>query len=163
MSNMNLVIVWILILGFLTPTQAVEPDEILSEPALEERARELSAKLRCLVCQNQSIDDSDAPLAKDLRILVRQKLVEGSSNVEVLDFVVSKYGEFVLLQPRFALHTLLLWLLPPIIVLIGILTIILRYKLQQKYPLANSEAGLTTEEELKLKQVLDNDAKTNSN
>ena len=101
-----------MLLSFLYSAYAVTPDEVLDDPILEERARELSAKLRCLVCQNQSIDDSDAPLAKDLRVLVRQKLVEGNSDLEVLEFVVSKYGEFVLLQPRFAVHTLMLWILP---------------------------------------------------
>ena len=88
--------------------------------------------LRCLVCQNQSIDDSDAPLAKDLRILVRQKLIEGNSNNEVLDFVVSKYGEFVLLQPKFGSHTLVLWTLPPIIFLAGIFTVILIFHRNHK-------------------------------
>ena len=86
----------------VTPASAVEPDEVLKDPALEERARVISRDLRCLVCQNQSIDDSDAPLAKDLRVLVRERLQKGESNSQVIDFVVSRYGEFVLLKPRFA-------------------------------------------------------------
>ena len=94
------------------PAQAVQPDEIVSDPVIETRARALSAGLRCLVCQNQSIDDSDAPLARDLRILVRERLKAGDSDGEVRDFLVARYGEFVLLRPPFGWHTLLLWLTP---------------------------------------------------
>ena len=101
------------------PALAVQPDEILKDPALESRARTLSQELRCMVCQNQSIDDSDAPLAKDLRVLVRERLTAGDSDIQVIDFLVSRYGEFVLLKPRFSMHTLLLWLAPFAIVLIG--------------------------------------------
>lgn len=100
------------------PVAAVQPDEILQDQALEHRARELSAGFRCLVCQNQSIDDSDAPLAKDLRVLVRERLKAGDSDEQVRDFVVARYGEFVLLKPPFTLHTLLLWL-SPLIILAG--------------------------------------------
>jgi cytochrome c-type biogenesis protein CcmH len=91
---------------------AVQPDEVLSDAELEARARALSADLRCLVCQNQSIDDSDAPLARDLRLLVRERLVAGDSDAQVIDFLVARYGEFVLLKPRFAMHTLVLWIGP---------------------------------------------------
>ena len=91
---------------------AVQPDEVLSDAELEARARAISADLRCLVCQNQSIDDSEAPLARDLRLLVRERLVAGDSDEEVVDFLVDRYGEFVLLQPRFAVHTLVLWIGP---------------------------------------------------
>ena len=91
---------------------AVQPDEVLSDAELEARARAISVDIRCLVCQNQSIDDSDAPLARDLRLLVRERLVAGDSDGEVVDYLVDRYGEFVLLQPRFGLHTLLLWLGP---------------------------------------------------
>ncbi len=93
---------------------AVQPDEIMSDPALESRARDLSRELRCMVCQNQSIDDSDAPLARDLRLLVRERIAAGDSDARVMDFLVARYGEFVLLKPRFESHTLLLWLLPPL-------------------------------------------------
>src|ERR1041385_4091263 len=96
------------------PALAVTPDEILKDPALEARARHLSQELRCMVCQNQSIDDSEAPLAHDLRVLVRDRLKAGDSDPQVLDFLVARYGEFVLLKPRFELRTLLLWTLPPI-------------------------------------------------
>jgi cytochrome c-type biogenesis protein CcmH len=99
---------------------AVQPDEVLKDPALEARARALSADLRCLVCQNQSIDDSDAPLAKDLRLLVRERLVAGDSDRGVLDFIVARYGEFVLLRPVIAPHTLLLWAAPFLALLAGI-------------------------------------------
>jgi cytochrome c-type biogenesis protein CcmH len=95
-----------------SPALAVQPDEILKDPVLESRARTLSQELRCMVCQNQSIDDSDAPLAKDLRVLVRERLTAGDTDNQVIDFLVTRYGEFVLLKPRFSPHTLLLWLAP---------------------------------------------------
>ncbi len=101
------------------PAHAVQPDEILPDPALEQRARELSAELRCMVCQNQSIDDSNAPLARDLRLLVRERLVAGDSDEEVLSFLVDRYGEFVLLKPSFSGHTLLLWLAAPAVLIAG--------------------------------------------
>jgi len=104
----------------ILPVHAVQPDEILDDPKLEERARDLSAGLRCLVCQNQSIDDSDAPLARDLRLLVRERLEAGDSNDEVLDYVVGRYGEFVLLKPPFGMHTIALWVAPLIVLLLGI-------------------------------------------
>jgi cytochrome c-type biogenesis protein CcmH len=92
---------------------AVQPDEMLKDSALESRARDLSRELRCMVCQNQSIDDSEAPLARDLRLLVRERLTKGDSDQQVLSFLVSRYGEFVLLRPPLEWHTLLLWGLPP--------------------------------------------------
>ncbi len=98
---------------------AVTPDEMLKDPALEARARDLSGELRCMVCQNQSIDDSEAPLAKDLRLLVRERLTEGDSDQQVLDFLVARYGEFVLLKPTFEWHNLLLWGLPPMALIVG--------------------------------------------
>ncbi len=102
-----------------TPAFAVQPDEILKDPVLEARARALSQELRCMVCQNQSIDDSDAPLARDLRILVRERLVAGDSDAQLTDFLVARYGEFVLLRPRLSWHTALLWSAPFVVVLIG--------------------------------------------
>ena len=93
---------------------AVQPDEIMSDPAKESRARDLSRELRCMVCQNQSIDDSEAPLARDLRLLVRERIEAGDSDTQVIDFLVARYGEFVLLKPRFKPQTLLLWLVPPL-------------------------------------------------
>ena len=115
-----------LLAALLAPTSAlaVQPDEILKDPALEARARDLSRELRCMVCQNQSIDDSDAPLARDLRLLVRERLTKGDSDSQVLDFLVARYGEFVLLKPPLELHTLLLWGLPPVALLAGMLALV---------------------------------------
>jgi cytochrome c-type biogenesis protein CcmH len=98
---------------------AVQPDEVLKDPTLERRAREISAGLRCMVCQNQSIDDSDAQLAKDLRLLVRERLSAGDSNEQVEDYLVQRYGEFVLLKPAFGSHTLVLWLAPALVLALG--------------------------------------------
>jgi cytochrome c-type biogenesis protein CcmH len=103
---------------------AVTPDEILDDPQLERRARAISAELRCMVCQNQSIDDSDADLAKDLRVLVRDRLVAGDTNDEVFAYVVSRYGEFVLLRPRFSVNTALLWGAPILVLILGSAAII---------------------------------------
>ena len=109
----------LLVLLTALPALAVNPDEVLDDPALEARAREISANLRCLVCQNQSIDDSDADLARDLRVLVRERLVAGDSNVEATQYVVDRYGEFVLLNPVVAPHTMLLWAAAPLVLLVG--------------------------------------------
>ena len=103
---------------------AVQPDEIMPDPAKESRARDLSRELRCMVCQNQSIDDSEAPLARDLRLLVRERIAAGDSDAQVLDFLVARYGEFVLLKPRLEAHTLLLWLLPPLALVGGGLALV---------------------------------------
>jgi cytochrome c-type biogenesis protein CcmH len=111
------------LLPILSPALAVQPDEVLADPVLEARARALSKELRCMVCQNQSIDDSDAPLARDLRILVRERIEAGDTDQRVIDFLVVRYGEFVLLKPRFSRHTALLWLGPATIVLIGALAL----------------------------------------
>jgi cytochrome c-type biogenesis protein CcmH len=100
-------------IAFAAPAYAVQPDEIMSDPGQESRARDLSRELRCMVCQNQSIDDSEAPLARDLRLLVRERIAAGDSDAQVMDFLVARYGEFVLLKPRLNSHTWLLWLLPP--------------------------------------------------
>ena len=109
----------IVLLALWTPALAVQPDEMLKDPVLEARARALSQELRCMVCQNQSIDDSDAPLARDLRILVRERLSAGDSDRQVIDFLVARYGEFVLLKPRLSWHTALLWLAPFAVIVIG--------------------------------------------
>src|SRR5262247_928230 len=102
---------------------AVQPDEILPDATLEARARALSHELRCMVCQNQSIDDSDAPLARDLRVLVRERLTAGDSDRQVIDFLVARYGEFVLLKPVFAWHTAILWAMPGVLLLGGALVL----------------------------------------
>jgi len=101
------------------PALAVRPDEMLADPALESRARAISAGLRCLVCQNQSIEDSDAELARDLRLIVRERLTAGDTDKQTVDFVVARYGEYVLLNPVMAPHTLLLWFATPIVLLVG--------------------------------------------
>ena len=120
----------ILILFFLLANaglvQAVQPDEVLNDTALEARARNLSRELRCMVCQNQSIDDSEAPLARDLRLLVRERLSKGDSDQQVLDFLVSRYGAFVLLRPPLEKHTLLLWGLPPLVLIVGLIWLLVR-------------------------------------
>lgn len=118
-SRIAIIFALIMSLCVITPGWAVEPSEVLKDPALEARARSLSAELRCLVCQNQSIDDSNAQLAKDLRILVRERLSAGDSDKEVMDFIVARYGEFVLLRPRFGLHTFILWFGPLFILLLA--------------------------------------------
>lgn len=104
----------------LSPALAVEPDEILSDPVLEQRAREVSKGLRCVVCQNQSIDESNADLARDMRLLVRDRIKAGDSNQQVVDFMVSSYGDYVLLDPPFKASTLVLWLGPVLIVLFAV-------------------------------------------
>ncbi|PCJ75450.1 MAG: cytochrome C biogenesis protein CcdA [Rhodobacteraceae bacterium] len=107
------------ILMLATPLMAVQPDEILEDPVMEARAREISKGLRCLVCRNENIDDSDAELARDLRLLVRERLVVGDTDQEVEDFVVDRYGEYVLLMPVFNLSNAILWFAGPILLLIG--------------------------------------------
>jgi cytochrome c-type biogenesis protein CcmH len=122
---MNLLRSLVLALLLMTPALAVGPDEILPDPVLEQRARDISAGLRCLVCQNQSIDDSDADLARDLRILVRERLVAGDSDAAVQQFVVDRYGEYVLLNPRLGAHTILLWIAAPVLLFAGLVTLVL--------------------------------------
>lgn len=125
---------------------AVSPDEVLADPALEQRARDISEGLRCLVCQNQSIDDSDADLARDLRVLVRERLVAGDSNAEVEQYIVDRYGEYVLLNPRLNTHTILLWAAAPALLLVGLgLLLFARRRLP-----AEPAAGLTAEEQAAL-------------
>jgi cytochrome c-type biogenesis protein CcmH len=133
----------------LSPAVAVQPDEQLADPALEERARDISAGLRCMVCQNQSIDDSNAPLARDLRLLVRERLTEGDSNEDVRDYLLARYGDFVLLKPRFAPYTLILWLTPAVVLLIGAVVALQRFR----RPAAGTEA-LSHEEEEELSRIL---------
>jgi cytochrome c-type biogenesis protein CcmH len=117
-------------LVMLGPTQAVQPDEVLKDPILEGRARDLSRELRCMVCQNQSIDDSEAPLARDLRLLVRERLTKGDSDQQALDFLVSRYGQFVLLKPPLEWHTLLLWGLPPVALIAGLIGLLIKARRQ---------------------------------
>jgi cytochrome c-type biogenesis protein CcmH len=134
------------------PAHAVEPDEVLQDRALEARAREISEGLRCLVCQNQSIDDSGAPLAKDLRLLVRERLKAGDSNQQIVDFIVARYGEFVLLKPRFETHTLVLWLATPAVFLVALLIIALAYRCRRTE--AQNPVPLSVAEKRRLKRLL---------
>lgn len=118
---------WIIFaLGF--PAFAVNPSEMLANPVLEARARDISRNLRCLVCQNQSIDDSDADLAHDLRVLVRERLTAGDTNAQAVQYIVDRYGEFVLLKPRFVLHNLVLWIAAPTIFLLGLIALIFKIR-----------------------------------
>ncbi|EAV46002.1 cytochrome C biogenesis protein [Stappia aggregata IAM 12614] len=140
------------------PALAVAPDEVLDDPVLESRARALSSELRCMVCQNQSIDDSDAPLAKDLRILVRERLVAGDSDEQVVDYLVSRYGEFVLLKPRFAWHTIVLWAAGPVALIAGLIAIgaALRKRARNRSASTDTSAStLTADEERRLQALLD--------
>jgi cytochrome c-type biogenesis protein CcmH len=138
---------------------AVQPDEIMSDPAKEARARELSRELRCMVCQNQSIDDSEAPLARDLRLLVRERIAAGDSNAQVLDFLVARYGEFVLLKPRFERQTLLLWLLAPLLLAGGGLALWLQMRRRTQDGTAVTPP-LTPDEEARLSALMSDETKT---
>lgn len=146
----------VLALAVAVPTLAVEPDEVLSDAALEARARALSAELRCLVCQNQSIDDSNAPLARDLRLLVRERLKTGDSDAQVREFVVARYGEFVLLKPPLSSRTILLWLTPALI-LAGVAWLVLaalRRRMAAEPAGSPTASALSREEEEKLARIL---------
>ena len=146
---------------------AVQPDEIMKDPAKEARARALSRELRCMVCQNQSIDDSEAPLARDLRLLVRERIASGDSDAQVIDFLVARYGEFVLLKPRVNEHTLVLWLLPPLALAGGGLAL-WAYGRRRKSAGAGDPSllHLTEEEEARLERLIasgPDSAKTSGN
>lgn len=133
---------------------AVQPDEVLDNPVLEQRARSISGNLRCLVCQNQSIDDSDAELARDLRLLVRERLVAGDTDTEVYDFVVARYGEFVLLNPVFAGHTIFLWVATPILLAGGL--IVLAIWAVRRRKTVTGKSGLSSDEEKALERLRKN-------
>jgi cytochrome c-type biogenesis protein CcmH len=132
---------------------AVQPEEMLKDPKLEARARELSRELRCMVCQNQSIDESEAPLARDLRLLVRERLTKGDTNQQVLDFLVSRYGEFVLLKPPLEGRTLILWALPPAALLAGALGLF--FAMRRRRTDGLEAATLSIEERRKLATLVD--------
>ena len=143
-----------LLVTLLAPTAAlaVTPDEMLKDPKLEARARHLSEELRCLVCQNQSIDDSAAPLAHDLRVLVRQRLEAGDTDRQVLDYLVARYGQFVLLRPRFEPETYLLWGLPPAALVAGMIG--LYFVARRRRQVNTDVAALSTDEERKLSALV---------
>lgn len=145
---MRVLFALLLMLAAILPANAVQPDEVLANPALEARARTLSAGLRCMVCQNQSIDDSDAPLARDLRLLVRERLEAGDSDREVLSFLTDRYGEFVLLRPPFRLGTALLWGFPALLLAAGLAFLLLRARGRPR-----AETRLTDKEERDLENL----------
>jgi len=157
MNGRAVLIAAILILGIaeVFPAHAVRPDEIMSDPVKEARARDLSRELRCMVCQNQSIDDSDAPLARDLRLLVRERIAAGDSEAQVLDFLVARYGEFVLLKPRLNSHTYLLWLLPPFGLVAGGAVLWLYHRRRMQAAAGVEEPlALTPDEEARLERLM---------
>jgi len=133
-----------------SPASAVQPGEALADPALEARARALSAELRCMVCQNQSIDLSDAELARDLRVLVRERIEAGDSDEQVLDYVVSRYGEFVLLKPRLNLRNALLWGTPMLLLLAGVTVLIVSQRSRRR----SAPQRLSEEEAAELDRIL---------
>ena len=143
----------LLVLALGGPALAVQPDEVLADPALEARARALSANLRCMVCQNQSIDDSNADLARDLRVLVRDRLKAGDTDRQVMDYVVSRYGEFVLLKPRFNWRNGVLWATPAVLLIAGAAYAFARSRKKA----LSSDVGLTGDEERKLARILEQD------
>jgi cytochrome c-type biogenesis protein CcmH len=132
---------------------AVRPDEMLKNPAQEARARHLSGELRCMVCQNESIEESNAPLAHDLRVLVRKKITEGYTDKQILNFLVARYGEFVLLRPRFEWHTLLLWGLPPAALFVGMIGII--FAMRKRGSGTTEPTTLTAEEEKRIATLVE--------
>lgn len=149
---MRRLLVIALLLVWTGPVLALTPEELLKDPGLEARARGLSAELRCLVCQNQSIDDSDAPLARDLRVLIRERLTAGDTDAQVMDYVVSRYGDFVLLKPRFNLKTLVLWATPFAVLLVAGLALLFR---RRAAPMTAAERPLSAEERQALEKALD--------
>lgn len=152
-------VVFVLCVVGAGPSLAVQPDEVMKDPAQETRARSLSRELRCMVCQNQSIDDSDAPLARDLRLLVRERISAGDTDSQVIDFLVARYGSFVLLKPRFEPQTFVLWLLPPLALAVGAGLLLMSVRRRRKA--GSSDGGepvrpLSSEEQAKLAEIIDN-------
>lgn len=155
-SFLSTVLLVLLVFGLSSSAHAVQPGEVLPDKAMEARARKISTEIRCLVCQNQSIDDSDAPLAQDLRVLVRERLKAGDDDAKVRDFIVSRYGDFVLLRPPVKSQTLLLWFGPPLVLLGAALGLFVARRRGAAVP----PAALSVEEEARLAAILaGNDAK----
>jgi cytochrome c-type biogenesis protein CcmH len=152
MARRGVALLLVLALVAAGPARAVEPDEVLQDPALEARARQLSAELRCMVCQNQSIDDSNAPLAKDLRILVRERLVAGDSDGEVKQYLTARYGDFVLLRPPFDWRTALPWTAPFLILVAGAVGALMAARRRRGAP--SAPAPLSDEEARDLARIM---------
>jgi cytochrome c-type biogenesis protein CcmH len=150
------IVLFAIALGTASHALAVEPDEVLADPALESRARMLSQELRCMVCQNQSIDDSNAPLARDLRLLVRERLKAGDSDPQVLDFLTARYGQFVLLKPRFGWDTALLWLAPAGVLVAGVCGLIVMLRRRRRGPQSTGldQPQLTDTERARLAELM---------
>ncbi|MBB06543.1 MAG: cytochrome C biogenesis protein CcdA [Pseudooceanicola sp.] len=151
MKHLILALMLIVLTPVGTPAWAVQPDEVLTDPALEQRARQISKGLRCLVCRNENIDDSNADLARDLRLLVRERLVAGDTDDDVVEYVVERYGEYVLLTPRGGGTNLLLWGAGPAMLLLGLFVGVLFLRGRAR----GSDDTLTAEEEAQLKEILD--------
>jgi cytochrome c-type biogenesis protein CcmH len=147
---------FLLAMALLSPSMvwAVQPDEMLKDPVLEARARTLSKELRCMVCQNESIDDSEAPLAHDIRVLVRERLTAGDSDQQVLNFLVARYGEFVLLRPPLSWHTVALWGMPPAVLLIGVVMLLVVLRRRSTAQASEDATNLTAAEEARLAELL---------
>lgn len=143
----------ILTLLLATPIYAVEPDEILDDPVLEQRARDISRELRCLVCRNENIDSSNAGIAKDLRLLVRERLVAGDNNTEAVDFIVDRYGEYVLLKPRLSWENAVLYLIGPVLLVLGAIGAFLYLRRRSRRPETPLDT-LSREESDRLEQLL---------
>ena len=152
---MKKLLAFVFLIGLFLPTPilAVQPDEMLPNPAQEARARALSQQLRCMVCQNESIDDSEAPLAHDLRVLVRERIKAGDSDAQIIDFLVARYGEFVLLKPRLSWHTALLWGLPPVLLVFGGALVLVSLTRRSR-ALGSEDAKLNNVEEQQLADIL---------
>jgi len=148
---MRLLLALLTALLMASPVLAVLPDEILADPALEARARAISATLRCLVCQNESIDDSNADLAREIRLIVRERLVAGDTDEQVVQYLVDRYGEYVLLRPVFAPHTLILWTAAPIVLVIGGIAIVIAAR--RKRSVVTAEGGLSAAEQRALDEL----------
>jgi len=159
MKRLIATIFFVLMLVGCPVAYAVQPDEIMPDPAKEARARGLSRELRCMVCQNQSIDDSDAPLARDLRLLVRERIGAGDSDSQVIDFLVARYGQFVLLKPRFERQTLLLWLLTPLVFAGGGIALWLQFR-RRSQSATDAPAALTPEEETRLAALMGGESRS---
>ncbi|MBN8195806.1 MULTISPECIES: cytochrome c-type biogenesis protein [Thalassospira] len=144
-----------LVVGLMagTPAWAVNPDEMLSNPVLEKRARDISQELRCLVCQNQSIDDSDAELARDLRVLVRERLIAGDTNEEAIDYIVARYGDYVLLNPPLKPETYILWASPAVLAILALLAVFAFYRRKQREA-SNATTSLSRDEQARLDEIL---------
>ncbi|HHY50410.1 MAG TPA: cytochrome c-type biogenesis protein CcmH [Alphaproteobacteria bacterium] len=148
---MRALLLALLLLFASLPALAVNPDEVLADPALEARARAISAQLRCLVCQNQSIDDSDADLARELRLIVRERLTAGDTDRQAMQYIVDRYGEFVLLNPVVAPHTILLWIAAPAVLLIGGIAVLVGAGRRRR--VATAAAELSPEEQAALREL----------